>query len=228
MIAAIHQPNFLPWLGYFYKMWKADRFVLLDDVQYNRRSITSRVKVKTKDGDKWLTVPVIKKGRYHQSITEVELEDNDHWKNKVLGTLQTCFGKAPHFYTYFPQLEEIIRQNHTMLADLNIELITWLASRFEIDTPMERSSQLENVSGQSTERLASICNAIGADNYLSGFGGQKYQEQEIFQSRGIQLVVYDFQHPGYPQMFGDFIPGLSAVDLLFNCGPQSAEILKNV
>lgn len=228
MIAAIHQPNFLPWLGYFYKMWKADRFILLDDVQYNRRSVTSRVKIKTADGEKWLTIPVIKKGRYHQLIMEVELEHSNHWKNKVLGTLQTCYGKAPHFYTFFPELKDIIRKDHTMLADLNIDLIKWLAYVFELETPIIRSSQLENNNGQSTERLVSICSAIGANRYLSGFGGQKYQQLEIFRSRGIDPLVYDFRHPEYLQMWGHFVPGLSAVDLLFNCGPLSAEILKRI
>ncbi len=228
MIAAIHQPNFLPWIGYFYKMLNSRTFVLLDDVQYNRRSITSRVKIKTQGGEKWLTVPVKKKGRYHQPIDEVELEPGSHWKNKVLGTLQASYGKAPYFYDYYPGIEAIIQKEHHRLAEFNIQLIEWLAGEFGIKTPMIRSSGLKGVTGESTQRLASICKVIGVEEYLSGFGGQKYQEQEIFAERNIRLIVYDFKHPLYTQMWGEFIPGLSAVDLLFNCGPQSAGVLKNI
>ncbi|UCH93763.1 MAG: WbqC family protein [Candidatus Aminicenantes bacterium] len=228
MIAAIHQPNFLPWLGYFYKMLKSDYFVFLDDVQYIRRGYTSRVKIKTPQGEKWLTVPVKKKGRYHQLVSEVELEPDNKWKNKISGTLQSCCGKAPHFKSYFPGFEKIIQKDHRLLAGLNIELIKWLARAFGIDIPMVKSSQLPGVTGQASERLVTICKALGATQYLSGFGGQNYQEKEVFEREGIQLLVYDFQHPEYPQLFGDFTPGLSAVDLLFNCGPQSAEILREI
>jgi hypothetical protein len=228
MIAAIHQPNFIPWIGYFYKMLKSDCFVFLDDVQYIRRGFTARVKIKTPQGENWLTAPVKKKGRYHQSVSEVELETGDIWKKKILGTLQSSYGKAPHFKTYFPGLETILQNEHHRLAELNIELIKWLAQILKINTPMVKSSEMAGINGQSSERLVGICKAVGASRYLSGFGGQKYQEEEIFKENGIELAVYDFKHPEYPQLWGDFIPGLSAVDLLFNCGPQSAGVLRNI
>ena len=228
MIAAIHQPNLLPWIGYFYKMSVSDRFILLDDVQYNRRSITSRVKIKSQNGPVWLTVPVKKKGRYHQLISEVELEPGTHWKNKVLGTLQACYGKAPHYKVYFSSLAEIIEQDHQMLADLNIALIRWLARVFEIKTPMVLSSGLTGVDGESTNRLIDICRLMGADQYLSGFGGQKYQQQELFQTANIDMLIYDFNHPQYPQMWGEFESGLSALDMLFNVGAESADIITKI
>lgn len=228
MIAAIHQPNFLPWIGYFYKMYKSDIFILLDDVQYNRRSITSRVKIKSQHGPTWLTVPVKKKGRYFQQISDVELEAGNHWKNKVLGTLQTCYGKAPHFKLYFSQLTDIIQRDYLMLADLNMALIKWLAGIFGIDTPMKKSSDLPEIAGQSSERLISICQSVMAESYLSGFGGQKYQEQELFQAAGIDLLVYDFHHPEYEQMWGEFTDGLSALDPVFNIGGKSADIIKEI
>lgn len=227
-VVAIHQPNFLPWLGYFYKMSKVDSFVFLDDVQYIRRGYTSRVKIKSQGGDIWLTVPVQKKGRYHQLVSEVELQPGDHWKKTILGTLQANYGKAPFFKTYYPILHEIIRKEYRLLAQLNIELIGWLAGELGIHTQWVSSSGVPGVSGVGTERLVTICQGVGANQYLSGFGGQNYQEEEIFNQPGIQLMVYDFQHPCYPQLWGEFIPGLSAVDLLFNCGPRSREILKTV
>jgi hypothetical protein len=228
MIAAIHQPNFLPWIGYFYKMLKCDRFVFLDDVQYVRRGYTNRVKIKTENGEKWLTVPVKKKGRYDQLITEVELEPGDHWKNKILNTLQCYYGKTPHFKIYFPEIETMIMQEHSLLTELNIQLIRKAAEWLMIETPVIRSSELKNISGHSTDRLVSICKEIKAEKYLSGFGGQKYQERETFNENGIELLIYDFKHPEYSQLWGDFIPGQSVMDLLFNCGTESIEIIKNV
>jgi hypothetical protein len=228
MITAIHQPNFIPWIGYFYKMLKCQCFVFLDDVQYIRRGFTGRVKIKTPQGEKWLTVPVKKKGRYHQLVTEVELENGDIWKKKILGTLQSSYGKSPYFKTYFPVFETILQKNTHSLERLNVELIQWLAQSFEIKTPIVKSSRLEGITGQSSERLVSICKAVGTSQYLSGFGGQKYQEEKIFEENGIELVVYDFKHPEYHQLWGQFIPGLSAIDLLFNCGPQSIKILRGI
>ncbi|MCP5105524.1 MAG: WbqC family protein [bacterium] len=216
----IHQPNFMPWLGYFYKMKKCDIFVLLDDVQFIRRGFTSRVKIKTPEGEKWISVAVKKKGRYSQTINEVEVENDFKWKKRVLGSLQACYGKTPYFKTYFPPLEEIFQKEHLFLADLNRELLIWLAGEMGIKTKILKSSQLEGITGQSTDRLVSICQALGAHRYLSGFGGQNYQEETAFNQKGIELTVYDFKHPVYPQMFGEFVPGLSAVDLLFNRGPQ--------
>ena len=225
MIVAIHQPNFLPWLGYFYKMLKTDRFVFLDDAQYSRGSITSRVNIKTPEGKKWLSVPVKKRGHSFQPISEIEVEPGTIW-NKIPGTLQSSYGRAPYFRTYMPQLEAILNKGHLRLVELNIALIEWLAQAFEMPTKSVKSSELPGVWGQSTERLVSICRSTGATQYLSGFGGQKYQEEELFKQNGIDLAVYDFKHPEYPQLWGDFVPGLSAIDLLFNCGPQSAAILR--
>jgi len=227
MIAAIHQPNFIPWIGYFYKMIKCHRFVFLDDVQYVRRGYTNRAKIKTPEGEKWLTVPVIKKGRYHQAVLEVELEPGDRWKKKILGNLHANYGKAPYFQTYFPALEDIVKREYAYLAGMNMELIRWMAGVFEIAVPLMKASELEGVSGQASDRLASICKAIGADRYLSGFGGQKYQEEEIFHQYGIRLEVYDFLHPTYSQLWGDFIPGLSSLDFIFNCGPLCSKILRS-
>jgi hypothetical protein len=197
-------------------------------VQYIRRGFTGRVKIKTPGGENWLTVPVKKKGKYFQSINEVELEDHGSWKKKMVGTLQSCYGKAPYFRTYFLALESIIQKEHRWLAELNGELLKWMAEVLEVKTKLVKSSELEGVTGQSTDRLVSICQSLGANRYLSGFGGQKYQEEEIFNRHGIELLIYDFKHPVYLQMFGEFIPGLSAVDLLFNCGPESAGILKKL
>jgi hypothetical protein len=256
--AAIHQPNFLPWIGFFYKWLKSDILVILDDVQFVRRGYTNRVKIKGPEGERWLTVPVIKKGKYYQKVDEVEIEKDPARKKKVTGSIRTCYGKAPYFKDYYPELESILEKDFTYLADMNIELLTWLArqlgtarvapaphdvtkrysaqnkpgkkTRFSPNSSIEkktvRASQLPGVTGRSTQRLVSICKSVGAERYLSGFGGQKYQEEEIFREENIELLVYDFTPPVYPQMWGEFIPGLSTLDLLFNAGPASKDLIK--
>lgn len=224
-VVAIHQPNFLPWPGFFYKWMKSQMLVLLDDVQFIKRSIINRVKIKTPQGESWLTIPVIQKGRYHQTIAETEIQHALDWKKKVLGSIEACYGKAPFFPQYYPALKIIIQGDHELLVDINVDLIKWTAREIGIQVPLTRSSELQGVTGTSSERLASICKALGADRYLSGFGGQKYQEEDVFKEYNIELMVYDFSPPLYPQLFGDFIPGLSTLDLLMNCGPQSRDIL---
>jgi hypothetical protein len=223
--AAIHQPNFLPWGGFFYKWLQSDILVFLDDVQFVRRGYSSRIKIKGPEGERRITVPVIKKGRYYQRIDEVEIEKDPAWKKKISGNLCACYGKAPFFKDYFPGFEAIIEKAHTHLVDMNIELLEWLSRQLGIDTKTVRASHLPGITGQSTQRLVSICRAVGATKYLSGFGGQKYQDEEVFRENGIELAVYDFTPPVYTQLWGKFIPGLSVLDLLFNSGPRSKALL---
>ncbi len=228
MIAAIHQPNFIPWIGYFYKILKADQFVLLDDVQFTRGGYTNRVSIKYGKGGDWLTVPLIKQGRFGELVRDVELQADPKWRTKTLQTLKANYGRAPYFKTYLPELEGIVFGTDRLLADFNIALIRFLMKALEIDTPICRSSTLQGISGLSTERLVSICRALGATEYLSGFGGANYQEQETFRQNGITLTMSAFKHPQYPQLWGEFVPGLSAIDLLFNCGPKSIEVLRGI
>ena len=225
-IIAIHQPNFIPWLGFFYKWYKADLIVFLDDVAFTKGSHINRVRVRDISGQHWLTVPVHQKGRLNQPIAGTEIQVDIPWRNSILGKLKSCYGKARYFKDYFPAFEAIIGKERQLLADLNIELLQWAAEILDIRTPWVLSSSLRGVEGKATERLVSICKHLGASAYLSGFGGQKYQEEEEFKKNNIELVIYDFKHPEYKQRADDFIPGLSVLDLLFNCGPDSGEILK--
>ncbi len=225
-VAAIHQPNFLPWLGFFYKWWQSDIFILYDDVQFVRRGYTNRVKIKTRQGEVWLTVPVKQKGNYFQNIGEIEIDRDVNWKRKLTGTLTAGYSRAPFFRRYFRRLEEVIANDYILLAQLNAALLSWASEELALPVPVIASSSLQDISGSSTQRLISVCRAVGAGHYLSGFGGQKYQEEELFSESGIRLKVYDFKHPEYPQLWGDFIPGLSVVDLLFNCGEKSSLIIR--
>lgn len=228
MIVAIHQPNFIPWLGFFYKWSLADVYVLLDDVQFSKNSFINRNRIKTPQGKQWLTIPVVQKKRFGQKICETKIIENDRWKRKILGSIKANYSKARFFNEYYDELEEVFFEAGNMLVELNIMLLDWIESELMINTPKIYSSKIEKSSGTSTERLVSICKQLGADEYLSGFGGSKYQDEKLFNASGIHLKSYNFKHPVYPQLWGDFIPNLSILDLLFNCGPKSADYIKSV
>lgn len=225
IIVGIHQPNFLPWLGYFYKMAKCDIFVLLDNVQYTKNSFINRNRIKTPQGELWLTVPVRVKGRFGQLIKDVEIDNTANWRKKHLGTLEANYKKAKFFEQIFSSLKAAYyADNYGNLCEFNIRLLKLILSILKLEKRLVRASELD-VGGESTQLLISIVKEVGGNVYLSGFGGAKYQEEELFKKAGITLAFYDFKHPVYPQLWSDFIPNLSVIDLLFNAGPESLNII---
>jgi len=227
MIAAIHQPNYLPWAGYFYKIDKCDVFVFLDNVQYTKNSFINRNRIKTAQGAQWLTVGVLTKGHLGQLISQVEIDNNVPWGAIHGKTIHQNYAKAPGFDKYRAFFEDVYRRGWEKLADLNETLVKLVCGILGTGSRVEfvRASEL-GVTGRDTELLINICRAVGADTYLSGFGGAKYQAEKEFEEAGIQLKYYDFQHPNYRQLWGDFIPDLSIIDLLFNEGDKSRQILR--
>jgi len=225
MIITIHQPNFLPWIGYFYKILKCERFVFLDNVQYTKNSFINRNKIKTSQGELWLTVPV--SFHFGQKIFEVKIDNSFDWRKKHLKTLELNYRKAPFFDEIYSLIEEVYyKDGWESISDLNIELILKICNYLNIEREFIRSSDL-GVDGKATELLISIVKELNGKVYLSGFGGAKYQEERLFEEAGIKLVYYDFQHPIYNQLYGSFIPNLSIIDLLFNSGKLSADVIRN-
>jgi hypothetical protein len=225
MIIAIHQPNFLPWLGYFYKMARADTFVFLDNVAFADGGYTNRVKIKTAQGAQWLTVPVLKKGLSGQPIVELAASDRVDWRRKTLAALETNYRQCPYYKDYAPRLGEILSGAGNNLADLNIQLIEYLAAQLGITTPTVRSSQLKIEGDVGDHVNIALCKTLGADTYFSGLGAKAYQKDEDFRKAKVRLVYTGFQHPTYPQPFGAFEAGMSVMDLLFNAGPESSRRL---
>jgi len=224
-VIAIHQPNFLPWIGFFYKMLKSDVFVFLDNVQFSKNSYQNRVKIKSSQGAIWLTVPVLHK--FGQLTKEVKINNREQWREKHLKTLELNYKKASFFKPVFELLQEIyFKEEWELLVDFNIELIFSISKFLEIETEMIRASSL-NVSGKSTDLLINIAKELNASIYLSGKGGANYQDEEKFRANGIELKYSDFTHPVYPQLWGEFIEGLSIIDLLFNCGEKSLGYIRN-
>jgi hypothetical protein len=224
LIVGIHQPNFIPWCGYFYKMARSDRFIFLDSVAFADGSYTNRVKIKTAQGTQWLTVPVQKKGLSGQPISELTASDRVDWRRKTLAALETHYRRCPYYKDYAPALLEILSTAGNPMADLNIRLIECLAAQLGITTPTVRSSTMHG-EGAATTLLISLAKEIGADAYLSGEGGKSYHDERAFGLNGISLIYMNFIHPTYPQAFGEFQPGLSVIDLLFNAGPDSRRLL---
>lgn len=224
MIVAIHQPNFIPWLGYFYKINHCDRFVLLDDVQYTKNSLINRNKIKTVEGEQWVTMPVLHTGNFGQNINDTHLMLFEKHYKKFIRTLQTNYSKAP-FYTEIMQLLEIDDFSCDIISVFNEQLIRRVADYLEIPTPIVRSSELDGIVGTSTNRLISICKLLGADMYLAGFGGKNYQDDALFHQAGIEPFVSNFTYPRYDQMHGSFVSNLSVLDVLMNIGKRSIQFI---
>jgi len=217
MILGIHQPQYLPWLGYLDKIKKSDKFVFLDDVQYKKREFQNRNRIRTPNGSMWLTVPVLVKGKYYQNINEVEINNDSSWRKDHLKAIEHNYGGSPYFENYYPGIEELLSREWNSLCDLNIATVKLFMEFFEINTPCELSSSLE-VKTEKTQRLIDICKKTGCGEYLSGRGGKDYMEEDLFKKEGIKLHYQHFDHPEYRQNFEGFVSHLSALDYLFNCG----------
>lgn len=211
MILAIHQPQYIPWLGYFDKIRKSDCFVFLEQSQYKPREFQNRNKIRT-DSWMWLTVPVISG---LNRICDVKIDNRTDWRRKHLKSLKVWYGKAGFFKDYFPFFEEVYGNNWEKLVDLNIHIIKYLLKVFKIETPLYSDI---NTDLQGSERIIEICKRFKADTYLSGIGGRYYLEEEKFAKGGIKLEYQDFTHPVYHQRKDPFIPYMSALDLLFEDG----------
>ena len=221
-IVAIHQPNYLPWPGYFYKIAGCDHFVLLDDVVMASPGFTNRNRIKTKDGVLWLTVPC--KNVFGQTlIKDVECAD-EKWRKRHVRTLEMNYRRAPHFDTYIGRLREIMLSDERSICNLNIELIKQIAHWLGLSCSFQLSSTL-GVPGTGDDRLINLVARLGGDVYLSGYGGANYQSEAKFREADIRLLYYGFEPPIYPQLWGQFEVALSVIDLLFNTGPDSQRIL---
>lgn len=222
---SIHQPNYLPWLGFFDKIRRSDVFIFMDNIQYTKGSWINRVKVKTTHGTKWLSVPVKVKGK--QIIAEIKISKDIDWQRKHLGTLSHS-ARADFFNEYYPLLKTIINKNWAFLTDMNVNLIKEITKILSLDVKFIKGTDI-NAKGKKTDLLIDMVRKVGGDTYLYGSGGLEYQENEKFEKAGIELIYQDFKHPIYKQLFGEFSEGLSIVDALFNIGAgKLIELLEGV
>ena len=223
---AISQSNYIPWRGYFDLIAKADVFILYDEMQYTRRDWRNRNKLKTKDGLKWLTVPVQSKGNYHEKISSIQIQDTD-WNLKHFQTLENTYRKTP----FFSEIKDLITpiyldQKFTHLSHLNEILIRIICTYLGIDTPIYQSSDF-NLVGNSSEKLMNICKQLDANYYLSGPNAKAYLDCDLFAQNKIEVCWMDYSdYPEYPQKHGDFVGEVTILDLLFNTGSESCHYMK--
>lgn len=220
---AVHQPNYLPWLGFFHKISRVDIFVLLDNVQFARRGYTHRVHVMGPAKEAlWITQSIRKRAVEEQVIRDMMFADR-FWVDKHLRTLETSYGKAAHFDAVFNLLEKGLRTENDRLAQFNGGLIQSICGAVGIFTPILYASDLPvDDAASPSERIARIAQHLGATRYLSGAGARAYNDAEVFARYGVTLAYNDFRVSPYPQrgIQGDeaFVGGLSIVDALFNLG----------
>jgi hypothetical protein len=224
MIVAVHQPQYLPWLGYFDKIDKADIFVLLDTVQFKKNEWQNRNKIKTAQGWQWLTVPVTYK--YPQLINEVMINNRVNWQHKHRQALLSNYKKAPYYDDIEDKLRDILSSSWEYISELNIEALKRLVAVLGIDTEIYVASELGAFPEDPDERLVAITKHFDAGMYLAGIGGKGYMNLDTYKKSGVEVIFQDFKHPVYGQLFGEFEPFMSIVDLIFNHGDKSLTILR--
>jgi hypothetical protein len=225
MIVTVHQPEHLPWLGFFHKMSQADLMVLLDTTQFAKDDFQNRNRIKTERGPVWLTVPVYKKGRSEQRILDVEICNERNWRHRTWSLIEQSYRRAPCFCAHRDFFQALYAREWTRLVDLNVRVIEYLAQQLGLGCRILRASDLGIAERGGTEVNLAISRRLGAAAYLSGRMGRDYLDEKSFAEAGIEVRYQDFQHPTYPQQWGGFVSHLSALDLLFNCGEVSLEIL---
>jgi hypothetical protein len=225
MILSAYQPYFAPYPGFFYKAFRSDLFVLLDEVQFPQGTTwISRNRFKNHQGTLWVTIPVWKKGLGPQKINEVRICHQGRWHRKHVESLKTAYARAPYFADHLDFIMEMFSDKFERLLDLNSSVIRHLMKALHVETRMVCLSEL-GISSTGTKRLAEVCQRTGASRFLAQSAAKKYLDEKVFLEAGIELTFFSPPSPVYPQLWGDFISNLSAFDLVFNCGPKAHDIL---
>lgn len=224
MMVSVHQPQYLPWLGYFDKIDCADVFVLLDNVQFKKNEWQNRNRIKTAQGPQWLTVPVLYK--FPQLICEVGINDRERWQHKQQQSLLSNYRKAPHWSLLEPFFTEIFARTWPTIAALNIYVVRELTALLGIATPIYIASELPSFPEDPDERLIAITKHFNGATYLAGSGGHDYMDLSKYREAGINVAFQEYRHPVYLQLWGDFEPYMSVIDLIYNTGKESLDIIR--
>ena len=220
----IHQPDFAPYIGFFDRLLNSDHFVILDNVQFIRRGWHHRDKIKSPKGASWLSLSV-QKGNYQQIISDVKLVDEKRWREKNLALLKDCYANAPFFDMIYPEIESICRAKHRRLIDFNLAFLEMSFRILGIKIKTTLSSKYL-ISSSRSRRLLDLVLAVDGKSYLTGLGSRQYLDESLFIENGIEVIWQEFKHPVYPQLYGNFEPMLSCLDLFFNCGTDSLSMIR--
>lgn len=228
MILTAHQPAYLPWLGYFHKIIISDVFVILDDVQYQKNYFTNRNKIKTSQGEAWLTVPVLTSGHMDITIRKMEINSNSNWRKKHWKSIDIHYKKAPYYSNYRYFFEKLYTKDWINLNDLLIEQLTFFLKELDLNTELYLHSEL-GFKNKKQDLILEMCDHFNSDLFVFGKDGKNYTDLDYFKEKNRKIYFQDYNHPIYPQLYGEFISHLSIIDLLFNVGSEKTLeiIMKN-
>jgi hypothetical protein len=217
LIVAIHQPNYLPWLGYFHKLKNADVFILLDNAQLPGKGLANRNYIKGKDGKKvLLTVPIKKTKGVLSTYNDAIPDYSKLWQKEHLNKIKDAYYKAPYFEERYAQIEAVLLCNFHNLSSLSFAFIQHMADVLAINTKIVLASSLVNNNLHKNERNIDLCLQMQASTYLSGQGAKKYNDEKLFAQQQLNIIYQNFESPFYKQLGQEFIPNLSVLDVLFN------------
>lgn len=227
MIVSINQPAYLPWLGYFDRIVQSDIHIVLDHVQFEKNSNINRNKIRTFNSWSWLTVPIKTKSKYgNLSINNLEIDNSYLWKKKHLRSIQQSYSKTSFFLEHKNFFEKVYMKNWVQLTPLINEINTYILNALNIKTKIIKSSDLKPISKKSN-LILELCKIVDAKKYISGPFGREYLDEKSFDREGIKIDYHEYIHPTYTQYNNDFMPNMSVIDLLFNEGNDSLNILRS-
>lgn len=226
LVVSIHQPNLHPWVKLLDKILASDVFVAYDTVQYAKSEFHGRQRVRTPAGATWLSVPLVHVRGSRQMLRDVRIDLNQPFVKRHLKTLRYSYAKSPFFDDLYPQVEEVYLRRHTHLVDLSLDLLRAVCDYLGSQVSILRARDLPH-SGDTTQRVIDLVRAVGGTVHLTSTYGteRRYLDWRRIQQAGIALRAQEFEHPVYDQVWGGFVPDLAALDMLFSCGPATAEIL---
>lgn len=223
MIITAHQSAYLPWLGLFHKIYISDLYCYLDIVQYQRGDYNNRNKIKTSSGELWLSIPIESKNHFNTRLCDARIIRNG-WNKKHLKSIYINYKKSTFFEIYYQDIERFLMKEYTFLSDLNFDMLVYFLSCLNISTKIIRASDYD-FEGNKSNLILDICKKAKGDKFIFGEQGLNYVDTSLFSNNGIKIFFQKYIHPTYRQLWGNFLPYLSIIDLLFNEGPLSKKIL---
>ncbi len=231
MRTTILQPTYLPWIGYFEMIDATDQYVFFDHVQYSSKSWQQRNRVKAAHGEVMLSIPVLSDGSQDVAILDKRIDQKQPWVRKQLKTIKLAYQKAPYFERYFQAFTEVMERKPELLVDHTMGVILFLIGAFGIETTIRRSSEIlagtDDTGLGKTEKVVNLCEKAKATLLYDGAVAADFLKLDQFEQKGIEIIFQHYEHPAYPQVGKQFLPYMGAIDLLFNCGPDSLAVIRS-
>lgn len=223
---AMLQPNYIPWKGVFDLISRVDVFVFYDDVQFTKKDWRNRNLIKTSQGTSWLTVPVLTSGLRTQRIHETKIASNSGWQEKHRKAITNAYIRAPFFADFEFILDEIYaNQRWENISELDVFSTKLICEVLGINVEWYLASEIGLDGSKDGEKVINIAKELGANHFINGPASRPFMNQGLFDQADIHLEFIDYEFPEYPQLHGDFVHGVSVLDVLFNCGPRSREMV---